>query len=223
VSALNWVPERAHTQVRPYTAMTDISHHRRSIRLPGYDYSQSGAYFVTICTQDRACVFGRIDNGELRPNDAGNSVHGWWMELSNKFPSVETDAFVVMPNHVHGIIAILDSPVGADLCVRPEQSRPDQEGAHAGAPLQTNRPAIGDIVRWFKTMVTNEYIRGVKTQGWPAFRGRLWQRNYYEHVIRNEDELDRIRQYIENNPINWAFDRDNPNAVDIEPKAVWRI
>ncbi len=158
--------------------------HRRSIRLRDHDYSQVGAYFVTICVQHRECLFGDIVDDEMRLNDAGRMVERWWGELGNKFPSVEPAEYVVMPNHFHGIIVI----VGADLCVRP----------------------IPEIVQWFKTMTTNEYIREVKQQGWVPLPGQLWQRNYYERVIRNEEELCRIRQYIADNPAQWGQDRENP-------------
>src|SRR5713226_6639947 len=156
---------------------TNTEHYRRSIRLQGYDYSQVGAYFVTVCVQNRKCLLGDILKDEMRLNDAGRMVERWWVELGNKFPSFELDEYVVMPNHFHGIIII----VGADLCVRP----------------------IPEIVQWFKTMTTNEYIRSVKSLGWIPFNARLWQRNYYERVIRNEEEMCRIRQYIADNPAQW--------------------
>ena len=153
-------------------------HHRRSIRLKGYDYANSGAYFVTIVMQGRACLFGEIVNAETRLTDAGSAIERWWFELNNKFSTVETDDFVIMPNHFHGIVVI---PVGADLCVGP-----DSEGAHIGAPLQ-------------------------------------WQRNYYEHVIRDEGSLNRIREYILNNPAQWARDPENPAATAAEPPDIWRL
>ena len=223
--------------------------HRRSIRLKGYDYANTGAYFVTIVTQGRACLFGEIVNAETRLNDAGSLIERWWFELNNKFRTVETDDFVIMPNHFHGIVVIAD--VGADLRVGP-----DSEGAHIGAPLQgapqpTTRMGTGvnpnvhpahqgthagvtlqrthpvrpvartgahtgaplpAIVQWFKTMTTNEYLRGVKTSGWAPFQGRLWQRNYYDHIIRDGESLNRIRQYIADNPTRWEFDPENPYA-----------
>ncbi len=194
-------------------------HHRRSIRLKGYDYSQAGAYFVTLCAQDRACLFGEVVDGEMRLNDAGRMVEKWWDQLNHKFSAVQTDEYIVMPNHFYGIVVI--QFVGAGLCVRPNEpdrtgdkgahtnqtgAHTNQTGAHTGAPLP-------EIVQWFKTMTTNEYIRGVKQSGWPPFYGRLWQRNYYEHIIRNDESLNRIREYIINNPLQWALDRENPNIV----------
>lgn len=181
-------------------------HHRRSIRLQGYDYSQTGLYFVTICMQNRACLLGEIQMGQMQLNSAGEMIYRWWSALPNKFPSVVIDAFVVMPNHVHGIIIITDNPVGADLCVCPDPDNNTQvQGAHAGAPLPT-------IVQWFKTMTTNEYIRGVKNLGWEPFNKRLWQRNYYEHIIRNEEYFQRIREYVHTNPLKWQDDQLHPNV-----------
>ena len=196
-------------------------HRRRSIRLKNYDYSQSGAYFITVCAQNRACLFGAVADGEMRLNDAGKMVEHWWFELNQKFAAVETDVFVIMPNHCHGIVIVTDGAVGADLCVGPEpKSAPGADhGAHTGAPL---RDPLSTVIQWFKTMTTNEYIRGVKTGAWASFNRRLWQRNYYEHVIRNEDSLNRIREYIQNNPARWEFDRENPVTTNPEPNDAWR-
>jgi REP element-mobilizing transposase RayT len=128
-------------------------------------------------------------------------VFKYWKELPNKFKHIMLDEFVVMPNHIHGIIF-----VGADLCVSPSVS-----GAHAGAPLQRkSRPFVGDVIRWLKTMTTNAYLRNVKNAGWPPLPGKLWQRNYYEHIIRNNVELKKIRHYIRSNPRNWDKDTENP-------------
>lgn len=218
-------------------------HHRRSTRLKGYDYRRFGAYFITIVTQDRTCLFGEIVNGEMRLNDAGGAIEHGWFELNHKFPTVETDGYVVMPNHFHGIVVIANVSVGADLRVgpapdvgpaanaspaptngrtarlvhtAPSGAQTIRAGAHTGAPL----PAV---IRWFKTMTTNEYIRGVKTRGWAPFQRRLWQRNYYEHVVRDEASLNRIRRYILENPAHWEFDRDNPAATTHEPVDAWRV
>ncbi len=121
-------------------------------------------------------------------------IRRWWQELERKFPSVKIgEYYVVMPNHLHGIVFIS------------EQSRSISEGGHAGPPLQK-------IVQWFKTMSTNEYVHGVKEHGWKPFRGYLWQRSFYEHVIRNDEALNRIREYIKHNPQRWDLDRENPRA-----------
>lgn len=195
-------------------------HHRRSIRLRGYDYSQAGAYFITLCTQDRACLFGDVADGVMRLNDAGQMVCAEWEALPQRFPTIVLDAFVVMPNHAHGII-ITDhagvGDVGAGLV--PAQDMPDLTGA-TGATTRV-APTVGDIVGAFKSVTTVLYTRGVKQSGWPAFRGRLWQRNYYEHIIRNEKSLNRIRKYILDNPARWDMDRDNPLAATFEPEDAW--
>ena len=203
-------------------------HHRRSIRLKGYDYSQAGLYFVTICVQKRAdtqvCpyirpyLFGKIENGEMILNDAGKMIEKWCAELSHKFSDIVMDTYIVMPNHFHAIIvnngvgdpvpATIPVPVGADLRVCPDilgkcgdilGEHADILGEHIGSPLHR-------VVQWFKTMTTNEYIRGVKTLGWQPFNKKLWQRNYWEHIIRNEQSHQRIANYIINNPINWKND-----------------
>jgi putative transposase len=168
--------------------------HRESPRLSGYDYSQEGAYFVTVCVQGRLYLFGKIVDGNMRLNPAGQIIGKWWKELKRKFPSLKIDDYyVVMPNHFHGIVFI------------PELSAPTTEGGHAGPPLQR-------IVQWFKTMTTNEYIHGVKEHEWPQFKGSLWQRSYYDQVIRDEAALNRIREYISTNPLRWDLDRENPRS-----------
>ena len=190
-------------------------HHRRSIRLKGYDYSQAGAYFITLCTQDRACLFGKVVNGEMRLNDAGRMVLAEWNRLPERFPHLVLDAFVVMPNHVHGILVITDPAptAGATLGAT--------VGATVGATLVVapTAPTVGNIIGAFKSRVTVEYIRGVKTSGWPPFRGRLWQRNYYEHIIRNERALNAIRQYIMENPRRWHRDREKEARSASDPLA----
>ena len=194
-------------------------HHRRSIRLKGYDYASAGLYFVTICVQNREMMFGEINNGNMILNDAGRMVERWYYETENKFPDIVCLEMVVMPNHFHCIwqntsSAAVVVPVGADLCVRPSSAdlcvRPliDDEhtlnehtlGEHVGSPLAR-------VVQWFKTMSTNEYIRGVKQLGWPPFDRRLWQRNYYEHIIRNQLAYNNIANYINNNPVRWDEDK----------------
>ena len=172
---------------------------------------------MTVCTANRQCLFGDVADRGMALNEAGRMVEKWWAELANKFPSVKTRQYIVMPNHFHGIVAL----VGADLCVCPVPRMPDERGAqmpgergaHTGAPLP-------QIVQWFKTMTTNGYIRGVKHRGWAPFQGKLWQRNYYEHVIRSQDELDRVRRYILDNPSKWSDDVENPrNKTGSHPTA----
>jgi len=163
---------------------------RKSPRLKGYDYSTEGAYFVTVCIQNRKGLLGNVSGGILQLNDSGKMVERWWQKLGSKFPLIEIDSFyVVMPNHFHGIVFLRAS-----------------EGAHMGAPLQK-------MVQWFKTMSTNEYIHGVKEYGWPTFKEKLWQRSFYDHVIRNEESLNRIREYIATNPLRWDLDRENLQAT----------
>ena len=208
-------------------------HHRRSIRLKGYDYSQAGAYFITICTQDRACLFGKVVNGEMRLNDAGRMVLAEWNMLPERFPHVVLDAFVVMPNHVHGIVVITNPAtddtattaptiVGTGLVPVPDDGATTRVAPTVGDIVA---PTVGDIVGAFKSRVTVEYIRGVKTSGWPPFRGRLWQRNYYEHIIRNERALNAIRQYIIENPRRWQMDRENEARTAPDPlaQAIWNM
>ena len=151
---------------------------RRSIRLKGYDYSQAGAYFVTICTQNRECLFGDVVNGEMVLNEFGELVFATWADLPNHNFGIELDAFIAMPNHVHGIINIV---------------RAGLEPARTGK-MQN----LSEIIRQFKTFSARRINQLRNTPGLP-----LWQRNYYEHVVRDEDDLYRIRKYIINNPAKW--------------------
>jgi putative transposase len=200
-------------------------YHRRSIRLKGYDYRQAGAYFVTICTQDRAFLFGYVAHGEMRLNEAGKMVCDAWNDLPAFYLGVQTDAFIVMPNHIHGIIILAE----ADPRVCPAQpSVGVGPRAYPGQPQEMGQPqgvaptlGLPDVVHRFKTMTTKRYADGVKRLGWEPFRGRLWQRNYYEHIIRNEESLNRIREYILTNPMRWALDRENPHRVGVDEFDTW--
>ena len=247
-------------------------HLRRSIRLRGYDYALAGAYFVSIVTQHRACLFGEVVEGTMRSNDAGQMVRAVWDELPIFYPGVNIDGIVVMPNHIHGIIILVGAAprgrpdIGSDGHrdsgqarpnsgqarpnigqarpnsgqARPDsgQARPDSGQARGPAPtaislgdteislgdtamslghtpmsLGHTPMSLGDVVHRFKTMTTKRYADGVKQSGWATFQGRLWQRNYYEHIIRDEPALDRIRRYIDENPLRWAFDAENPQRA----------
>jgi len=177
-------------------------HHRKSIRLKHYDYSQNGAYFVTICTQERACLFGEIINGKMVMNNAGRMVQNVWDGIESHYVGINTDAFIVMPNHFHGIIVIVGS--GPRAC--PDVGDVQPQGV---APTLS----FPDVVHRFKTMTTKQYADGVKTQGWRSFRIRFWQRNDHEHIIRHGEDMNRIRQYIINNPLQWESDNENPNNL----------
>lgn len=187
-------------------------HHRRSIRLQGYDYTQAGAYFVTVCSQNRECLFGKIENAEMRLNAAGNMIESTWNEIPGNYPGIDIAEFIVMPNHIHGIIVIVGATSRGcppHVCPETGHAREQQGQARGPAPTET-RLSLPDVVHRFKTLTTKRYADGVKQWSWPPFQGRLWQRNYWEHVIRNESDLARIREYIQNNPTQWALDRLNP-------------
>ncbi len=234
-------------------------HRRRSLRLKGYDYRHVGAYFVTIVTQGRSCLFGEIVGQEMQLNEAGEMIRTVWEALPQRFPGIEIEGFVVMPNHLHGIIAI-HQPVGVGLVPAQDTNSPDHgtttsqstEPTDVGAGLvpaqdtndhttkrattrvaPTNQnpdrgvenmstvpnrattrgaPTLGDVIGAYKSLSTVEYVRGVKTMEWTPFHGRLWQRNYYEHIVRHEDSLRDLQQYILDNPARWAFDKENPLA-----------
>lgn len=134
-------------------------------------------------------------------------IKKWWDKIETKFTGIKKDAFVVMPNHFHGIIM----NVGADPCVCPDGS---DVGEHVGSPLHR-------IVQWFKTMTTNEYIQGVKRHKWRPLDKKLWQRNYYEHVIRDEKSLEKTREYIANNPMRWHLDSENPDRKGVDEFDLW--
>ena len=184
--------------------MKPQNHHRRSIRLKERDYSQADSYFVTICCQNRVDFYGEIENAAMKLNDAGKMIKNWYHELENKFPEIKCGEMIIMPNHIH-FITIL-----ADLHVCPDKTgeRDPILGEHTGSPLHR-------VVQWLKTMTTNEYIRGVKSLNWQRFNKRLWQRNYYEHIIRNENEYNRIAKYIVNNPAKWNNDKLNNNTPNM--------
>jgi len=198
-------------------------HNRHSIRLKGYDYSNPGAYFLAICAQNRARLFGEIVDGKMILNDAGQMVEKWHLEIKNKYPDIKCDEHITMPNHFHCIIETPDIPsipVRMALCGHPALN----QDAHAGASLRGNqrpgRISIFDIMDWFKTMTTNEYIRGVKNNNWQRFEKRIWQLRYWDHIIRNDLELSRIRRYIQNNSQNWQKDtlgNGNGNLIMEKP------
>jgi putative transposase len=221
-------------------------HHRRSIRLKGYDYSQAGLYFITICVQDRKCLFGEIVDGEMILNDAGKMADNEWVKIPERFTNVQLHEYIVMPNHFHAVMEIVGAtlvvaqnthtnpvaqnthtnpvaqnthtnpvaqnthtnPVAQNETVDPDNETVDNEkGQPQGIAPIAKPKTVGDMVGAFQSIATVEYIRGVKQLGWQTFNGKLWQRNYYEHIIRDEQSYQRISDYIINNPKNWKDDK----------------
>jgi REP element-mobilizing transposase RayT len=178
-------------------------HHRRSIRLPDYDYSQPGAYFITLVTYQRECLFGEIREGEMRLSPKGQIADEHWRLIPEHFLHVELGAYVVMPNHVHGIIIIHEN--GMATYTSPSV-RASQWDAPTPIPNGPKRGSIGAIMGSYKMSVTRRIQRELNATG-------IWQRNYYEHIIRNEAEYNRIHAYIEANPANWGTDDEHPEIL----------
>lgn len=177
-------------------------HHRHSIRLREYDYSSDGAYFVTICTWQRECLFGDIVDGEMRLNDMGNIILTEWQNTRIMRNNVELDTFVIMPNHFHAIFFIQN---GATVGAHRRAPGLSAELGACNAPLRRQSGSIGSILAGFKSATTKQINIIRNNPGCP-----VWQRNYYERVIRNDDELSRARDYIVGNPLKWALDKENP-------------
>lgn len=170
----------------------------QSLRLPWFDYSTPGFYFITICTKNREHLFGTIENNVMELNEVGKIASNIWTGLDQHYPITKTDAFIVMPNHIHGIIEIIDSPVGAihELHLRNEQPVTD--------PKHRRKMLVPLMVGRYKMQVSKQINLFRKTPGLS-----VWQRNYYEHIIRNEEALQHIREYINLNPLLWKIDRFN--------------
>jgi REP element-mobilizing transposase RayT len=186
-----------------------IIHNRKRNRLAGYDYSTPGYYFVTICTKGMLEYFGRVQNCKMELNDAGRMVKKWFNRIPDKYSSVCCHAFCVMPNHVHAIIQI----VGIDPRVCPDKNMVNTQERVNTQVHPYGIVSLSDVVQWFKTMTTNEYIRSFKLHSWKPFERKLWQRSFYDHIIRNDEELIRISDYIEKNPMLWKQDE---NSIELE-------
>ncbi len=186
-------------------------HRRRSIRVPGHDYSQPGAYFVTICTRNRELLLGSVVAGRVQLSEVGRYVREEWAALPEQFSMVEMDAFGVMPNHLHGIIVI--KPVGALLAAPRAENTGDAASSAPtgvtgrGGDAASSAPTLGDIVRAFKSITA---IKGNGMLGTPG--QAFWQRNYYERIIRDDQELAHIHEYVALNPSQWDTDRENPEV-----------
>jgi putative transposase len=192
------------------------AHHRSSARLKTFDYASNAAYFVTVCANVRANIFGEIVAGEMRLNDSGKMILEEWNQLPERFP-IQLDEFIVMPDHVHGILLF----VGAGLVPalpdqRDLQNIADQlDGSDVTTELNgrattrvapTGNPILGNVIGAFKSITTVRYIRGVQEQSWLPFEKRLWQRSYWDRVIRDDRELEETRSYILENPVR-SFER----------------
>ncbi|MTK53241.1 transposase [Paludibacter sp.] len=206
-------------------------HHRRSIRLKGCDYSQAGLYFITICVQDRICLFGKVVNGKMELNEAGKIAVSCWLEIPAHFPNATLHEYVVMPNHIHGIIELSGTSVGAKN-ISPEigtenetvrigakdfspiyretgtpdnkaknfsPQRPEPSKSESSRPRGTSQ-TIGSVVRGFKIGVTKWLRQNSNVH-------HVWQRDYYEHIIRDELSYIRIARYINDNPAKWQGDK----------------
>jgi len=172
---------------------------RKQIRLKRWDYSDSGWYFITICTQGRKKIFGDIRDNRIIFNSHGNIISNVWLNIQNKFNNVEIDEFQIIPNHIHGIIVIRNTKpfVGAKF-ISPE-TYGNLKGDLKIAP--TTKTSLSMIIKWFKSISTINIRKTIN-----VFQ---WQKSFYDHIIRNEFDLNRIRQYIRDNPINWETDRNN--------------
>ena len=179
-------------------------HHRKSIRLKNHDYAQKGMYFVTVCVHGRKCILGDVCNGEMVLNECGKITDKCWNEIPKHFPRVVLDRYIIMPNHVHGIINMRRGTA----CRAPT-------GERFGKPVSGSVPTI---VRSFKSAVTKRINEIRKTPCTP-----IWQRNYHEHIVRDGSDLIRIQQYINENPSNWDNDRNNPKNWNNNPKPKHRI
>lgn len=207
-------------------------HHRRSIRLQGYDYSQEGLYFITICCQNRAYLFGKIVDGKMILNDAGLQAETCWQDIPNHFPNAILHEYIIMPNHIHGIIEFVGANKNSPNNNSPNNNSPNQTFSDNGNDVENNDKAkdlelvngtknfsplpnatwrspsktIGSVIRGFKIGVT-KWMRNNTTVA------NVWQRNYYDHIIRNEQDYERISEYIKNNPILWKEDRFYDNGI----------
>ena len=169
---------------------------RRSIRLKNYDYSQAGGYCLTICTKNKQCLFGFIKDNQMKLNHFGAIVRKYWQAIPDHFPYVELDTFVIMPNHIHGILWIIKSP------------NQTHQSCEFGKPIKGSIPSI---VRAFKAVVTKDINKISQLKN----TSLVWQRNYYEQIIRDDRMLLNIREYIVNNPLNWQQDSDYSPSSDI--------
>lgn len=180
IEVLNFPPSKKFSESKPS---------RYSIQPKNFDYSQPGGYFVTVCIQNRRCLLGKIRCGKLKLNEIGKMVEYEWKAIKKRFNFIESDNYIIMPNHFHAIIII-----------------PPLEKMMLDPLRGTDKNSVGRIVQAFKSITTVQYINGVKNRNWPSFNRTLWQRNYHEHIIRDGNELSQIQEYIQTNPSKWKYD-----------------
>ena len=200
---------------------------RKPIRLKEYDYSLAGYYYVTICTYKHVERFGRIYDNRMELNNAGEMINSTLNKLPQHVTTISIDQGVVMPNHIH-VIIIINNVVGADLCVGPNDKLLNNGQAQRPVTGQAQRPVTGqaqrpvpttdkltlsDIIQRFKTITTKKYIDCVNNDNWKPFKKHLWQRSFYDHIIRNDKTLNKIREYIINNPTKWIDDNKNTERI----------
>jgi putative transposase len=167
---------------------------RRSIRLKGYDYSADGAYFITICVGNRECLLGEINDGQMIINEYGSIVRDVWEDLPDRVSDIDLDEYIIMPNHFHAIILINKSPesteIHKDLDIDDIKAR--------------RKMILPKVVGRFKMLAAKAINQSREIEG------SFWQRNYYERVIRSEEDCQIVRQYIINNPVQWEMDEHHP-------------
>lgn len=188
-------------------------HKRKSIRLKWYDYSKEWLYFITISVKDKLCLFWGVKNNELLLFEAGEMIEKYWLEMENEFENVKLHNFVVMPNHLHGIVEILECiKCRGRSCVCPDNiseqnNRVNTRFTPTGWKFVYSKNSISWIIQYFKSKTTNSYIKNVNKNKRKPFNRKLWQRNYYDHIIRNEESYHKIVNYIVNNPVKWKEDK----------------
>ncbi|MBA7653719.1 hypothetical protein ES703_61576 [subsurface metagenome] len=213
-------PQGGHGRRRRYCRLMDMvitedpsERRRRSIRLKGYDYAQPGAYFVTMCTHRWEQVFGKVINGKMALNQYGEIIEDIWWKINAIRPYVTVDRFVVMPNHVHGIIMIHDRPGNVEIVGATQWVAPTEEMSKSRGPAPNS---LGTIIGQFKSAATKRINCLRSSPSWP-----VWQRNYFEHIIRDDKALNRILEYIHYNPQRWRLDKYNPTAIEPDEFDGW--
>lgn len=196
--------------------MEKILNNRKSIRLKNFDYSSEWLYFITISAHNKLCLFWEILDWNFKIFDSWKMIKNEWLNLEQKYENIKLHNFVVMPNHFHWIIEIIGENNNCDICrgrpcVCPNNTntleRVNTRFTPTGWQFNYNKKSISAIIQRFKSITTNEYIKNVRNNNWIAFNKILWQRNYYEHIIRNEESYNKIVEYIENNPKKWDEDK----------------